>query len=150
NRYILANTSNHNITCQFVANSLLRAGHAGLIAYPEGSENNEQGAAIQGLSRAITEEVTFNNKHVTSLDWVTYPMLRFKDAPKVYIHGLTRTDVPDPQDGAGSRTTGSGEPALAPVAAAVANAFFDATGVRIYEAPMSPARVRAVLKAAGK
>ena len=94
--------------------------------------------------------MTFNNKHVTSLDWVTYPMLRFKDTPKVFIHGLTRTDVPDPNDGPGSRTTGSGEPALAPVAAAVANAFFDATGVRIYEAPMSPARVRATLKAAGK
>src|SRR3954454_10290664 len=136
-------------TGKIVAKTLHVAGDAGLIVYPEGSESNEQGAAVQGLSRAITEEVTFNNKHVTSLDWVTYPMLRFKDAPKVYIHGLTRTDVPDPADGPGSRTTGSGEPALAPVAAAVANAFFDATGVRIYEAPMSPARVRAVLKAGG-
>jgi len=131
------------------AKNLWVAGDAGLIAYPEGSENNEEGAAVQGLSRAVTEEVTFDSKHVTSLDWVTYPMLRFKDAPKVYIHGLSRTDVPDPA-GPGSRTTGSGEPALAPVAAAVANAFFDATGVRIYEAPMSPARVRAVLKAAAK
>ena len=136
-------------TGKIVAKTLHVAGDAGLIVYPEGSENNEQGAAVQGLSRAITEEVTFNNKHVTSLDWVTYPMLRFKDAPKVFIHGLTRTDAPDPA-GPGSRTTGSGEPALAPVAAAVANAFFDATGVRIYEAPMSPARVRATLKAAGK
>jgi CO/xanthine dehydrogenase Mo-binding subunit len=135
-------------TGKIVAKNLWVAGDAGLIAYPEGSENNEEGAAVQGLSRAVTEEVTFNNKQVTSLDWVTYPMLRFKDAPKVYIHGLTRTDVPDPA-GPGSRTTGSGEPALAPVAAAVANAFFDATGVRIYEAPMSPARVRAVLKAGG-
>jgi len=137
-------------TGKIVAKTLHVAGDAGLIVYPEGSENNEEGAAVQGLSRAITEEVTFNNKHVTSLDWVTYPMLRFKDTPKVFIHGLSRTDVPDPADGAGSRTTGSGEPALAPVAAAVANAFFDATGVRIYEAPMSPARVRATLKAAGK
>ncbi len=76
-------------------------------------------------------------------------MIRFKDAPIVHIHGLTRTDVPDPA-GPGSRTTGSGEPALSPVAAAVANAFFDATGVRIFEAPMTPARVRGVLKAAGK
>jgi nicotinate dehydrogenase subunit B len=101
---------------------------------------------MQGLSRALTEEVTFNKSNVTSLDWVTYPMVRFKDAPKVFIHGLTRTDVPDPS-GPGSRTTGSGEPALPPVAPAIANAFFDATGVRIYEAPMSPARVRAVLKA---
>jgi CO/xanthine dehydrogenase Mo-binding subunit len=86
---------------------------------------------------------------VTSLDWVTYPMIRFKDSPKIHIHGLSRTDVPDPA-GPGSRTTGSGEPALSPVPAAVANAFFDATGVRIREAPMTPARVRAVLKAAGK
>jgi CO/xanthine dehydrogenase Mo-binding subunit len=135
-------------TGKIVAKNLWVAGDAGLIAYPEGSENNEQGAAVQGLSRAVTEEVTFNSKQVTSLDWVSYPMLRFKDAPNVFIHGLTRTDVPDPA-GPGSRTTGSGEPALAPVAAAVANAFFDATGVRIYEAPMSPARVRAVLKAGG-
>jgi CO/xanthine dehydrogenase Mo-binding subunit len=134
-------------TGKIVAKTLHVAGDAGLIVYPAGSENNEEGAALQGLSRAVHEEVTFTNKAVTSLDWVTYPMLRFKDAPKVFIHGLTRTDVPDPADGPGSRTTGSGEPALSPIAAAVANAFFDATGVRIREAPMSPARVRAVLKA---
>ena len=135
-------------TGKIVVKTLHVDGDAGLIAYPAGSENNEEGAAMQGLSRALTEEVTFNKSNVTSLDWVTYPMVRFKDAPKVFIHGLTRTDVPDPS-GPGSRTTGSGEPALPPVAPAIANAFFDATGVRIYEAPMSPARVRAVLKAGG-
>ena len=73
------------------------AGDAGLIVYPAGSENNEEGAAMQGLSRALYEEVVFDKKGVTSLDWVTYPMIRFKDAPKVHIHGLTRTDVPDPR-----------------------------------------------------
>jgi CO/xanthine dehydrogenase Mo-binding subunit len=104
---------------------------------------------MQGLSRGLVEAVAFDKKGVTSLDWVTYPMIRFKDAPTIHIHGLSRTDVPDPA-GPGSRTTGSGEPALSPVPAAVANAFFDATGVRIREAPMTPARVRAVLKAAGK
>jgi CO/xanthine dehydrogenase Mo-binding subunit len=93
--------------------------------------------------------VVFDKKGVTSLDWVTYPMIRFKESPMIHIHGLSRTDVPDPA-GPGSRTTGSGEPALSPVPAAVANAFFDATGVRIREAPMTPGRVRAVLKAAGK
>jgi len=135
-------------TGKILTKTLHVAGDAGLIVYPGGSENNEEGAAVQGLSRALVEEVAFNKAGVTSLDWVTYPMLRFKDAPKVFIHGLTRTDVPDP-NGPGSRTTGSGEPALAPVAAAVANAFFDATGARIREAPMTPGRVRAVLKAAG-
>ncbi len=135
-------------TGKIVAKTLHVAGDAGLIVYPGGSENNEEGAAMQGLSRSLFEQVVFNKSNVTSLDWVTYPMVRFKDAPKVYIHGLTRTDVPDPS-GPGSRTTGSGEPALAPVGAAVANAFFDATGARIREAPMSPGRVRAVLKAAG-
>jgi len=135
-------------TGKILTKTLHVAGDAGLIVYPGGSENNEEGAPVQGLSRALVEEVAFNKAGVTSLDWVTYPMLRFKDAPKVFIHGLTRTDVPDP-NGPGSRTTGSGEPALAPVAAAVANAFFDATGARIREAPMTPGRVRAVLKAAG-
>jgi CO/xanthine dehydrogenase Mo-binding subunit len=123
------------------------AGDAGLIVYPAGSENNEEGAAVQGVSRALFEQVNFNGKQVTSLDWVLYPMLRFKDAPAVSIHGLSRTDVPDPS-GHGSATTGSGEPALPPVAPAIANAFFDATGVRIREAPMTPARVRGVLGAA--
>ena len=104
----------------------------------------------QGLSRALHEAVVFDKKAVTSLDWVSYPMIRFKDSPTVHIHGLTRTDVNNDPDGAGSRTTGSGEPALSPVPAAVANAFFDATGLRVREAPMTPARVRAVLKAAGK
>ncbi len=136
-------------TGKIVAKQLHVAGDAGLIAYPEGSENNEMGAAMQGLSRALHEAVVFDKKGVTSLDWVTYPMVRFKDAPMIHIHGLTRTDVPDPA-GPGSRTTGSGEPALSPVPAAVANAFFDATGVRIRQSPMTPGAVRAVLKAAGK
>ena len=136
-------------TGKITAKTLYVAGDAGLIVYPHGSENNEEGAAMQGLSRGLVEQVVFDKKGVTSLDWVSYPMIRFKDAPMIHIHGLSRTDVPDPA-GPGSRTTGSGEPALSPVPAAVANAFFDATGVRIREAPMTPGRVRAVLKAAGK
>ena len=65
--------------------------------------------------------------------------MRFKDHPKVSDAIVQRTDLPP---------TGSGEPPTAPVAAAIANAFFDATGVRIREAPMTPARVRGVLAAA--
>jgi CO/xanthine dehydrogenase Mo-binding subunit len=134
-------------TGKIVVKNLHVAADSGLVVYPAGAENNEEGAAVQGASRALVEEVAFNGKQVTSLDWVTYPMMRFKDAPKVYVHELSRADVPDPS-GPGSRSTGSGEPALPPVAPAIANAFFDATGVRIREAPMTPARVRGVLAAA--
>jgi CO/xanthine dehydrogenase Mo-binding subunit len=127
---------------------------AGFVVYPEGQKNNEEGAAMQGISRSVHEQLSFNKKGVTSLDWVSYPMLRFKDAPKVKIAALQRTDVPINNTttvaAGGSRSTGAGEPGLPPMGGAIANAFFDATGARIYEAPMTPARVRAVLKAAGK
>jgi CO/xanthine dehydrogenase Mo-binding subunit len=126
----------------------------GFVVYPEGVHNNEEGAVMQGISRSVYEQVVFDKQTVTSLDWVTYPMIRFKDAPKVYFQDLSRTDVPQTATStvaaSGSRSTGAGEPGLAPMSAAIANAFFDATGVRIREAPMTPGRVRAVLKAAGK
>jgi len=121
----------------------------GYVVYPEGAKNNEEGAAMQGISRALHEQVNFNTKEVVSTDWVTYPILRFKDAPKITLVELSRTDVPDPT-GSGARTTGAGEPGLVPMAPAIANAFFDATGVRIREAPMTPARVRNWLRAAAK
>jgi CO/xanthine dehydrogenase Mo-binding subunit len=126
----------------------------GFIVFPDGMHSNEEGAIMQGVSRGLLEQVSFDRKAVTSLDWVTYPMIRFKDAPKVTLVANSRTDVPmtDTQTvaAAGSRSTGSGEPGLVPIPAAIANAFFDATGVRIREAPMTPGRVRAVLRAAGK
>ena len=130
------------------------ASDAGLIVYPDGMHNNEEGAIMQGVSRALVEQLVFDTKGVTSLDWVSYPMIRFKEAPKITLEGLQRTDVPISDTtsvaAGGSRSTGSGEPGLVPVLPAIANAFFDATGVRIREAPMTPGRVRAVLAAAGK
>jgi CO/xanthine dehydrogenase Mo-binding subunit len=113
----------------------------GLLVNPELAENQISGAAVHALSRALHEAVQFNRKRVTNLDWSTYPILRFKDAPRVTSVVVQRKEhVP----------LGVGEPPHAPIAAAVANAFFDATGVRIREAPMTPARVRSVLRAAGK
>ncbi|HWE80687.1 MAG TPA: molybdopterin cofactor-binding domain-containing protein, partial [Gaiellaceae bacterium] len=116
------------------------AQNAGLAINPALVENQMSGAMIMGTSRGLFEEITFDKSRVTSLDWVTYPIMRFKDAPKVTTVVVQRTDL---------QSTGSGEPPNCPAAAAVANAFFDATGVRIRQAPMTPARVRAVLKAAG-
>jgi nicotinate dehydrogenase subunit B len=80
--------------------------------------------------------VRFTRVRQTSLDWVSYPILRFKDAPAVTAVIIQRLDQP---------SAGSGEPTTAAVAAAIANAFFDATGVRLYRVPMSPAYVRAAL-----
>jgi CO/xanthine dehydrogenase Mo-binding subunit len=113
---------------------------AGLAVNPGLVENQMTGASIQGLSRILTEEVRFSKSRVTSIDWVTYPILRFKDHPAVTNVLVQRTD---------KLPLGVGEPPITPISAAVANAFFDATGVRIREAPLTPARVRATLKAAG-
>jgi CO/xanthine dehydrogenase Mo-binding subunit len=96
--------------------------------------------AIQGVNKTSNEQVDFNNARVTSLDWVTGPILRFKDSPKVTATVIQRTD---------KVSGGVGETGVPPVPAAIANAFFDATGVRLRESPMTPARVRGVLKAAG-
>ena len=98
------------------------------------------GQPDHGHEPCSVREISFNNKRVTSLDWVSYPLLRFADHPNVNYQVVQRTDL---------QPTGSGEPPHAPVAAAIANAFFDATGLRILEAPMTAARSRAVLKAGG-
>jgi len=113
---------------------------AGLTVYLDGATNQMEGNLVQGISRALYEETAFNTKRQTSLDWVTYPILRFKESPTVVTQIVQRTDL---------APTGSGEPPTCPVPASIANAFFDATGVRLREAPMTPARVRGVLKAAG-
>jgi CO/xanthine dehydrogenase Mo-binding subunit len=94
----------------------------------------------QGAGKILHEELQFSTKRVTSMDWVSYPMLRFKEHPQVTTVVVIRND---------QNPTGSGEPPQVPVGAAVANAFFDATGVRLRTAPFTPARVRAALKAAG-
>ncbi len=110
---------------------------AGLAVYLDGVVNQLEGNLIMGTSRALYEEVAFNRYRSTSLDWSTYPIMRFKDHPAVSTAIVQRADL---------APTGSGEPSQAPIAAAIANAFFDATGVRIREAPMTPGRVRSVLR----
>jgi CO/xanthine dehydrogenase Mo-binding subunit len=109
---------------------------AGLAVYLPGIENQIEGNLIMGASRALLEEVPFNRSRSLALDWVSYPILRFMDAPKVSTRIVQRLDL---------RSTGAGEPTNVPVPAAIANAFFDATGVRIRTAPMTPGRVRATL-----
>jgi nicotinate dehydrogenase subunit B len=151
-------------TGKIVTEHLYIAHNNGFTVNPDLVANQMTGAAIQGLSRALYEEVTFSKERVTSLDWVGYPILRFADSPNVTAILVTPSGgVTVPAGGAGTSViqqnadatskgwlvTGAGEPASVPPAAAVANAFFDATGVRLFQAPMTPGRVRAAMKAAG-
>ena len=107
----------------------------GLMINPDGVMNQVQGNLIQGVSRALFEEVTFDsNGSVTSLDWATYPILRFPDLPELEVVLINRPEVPP---------LGAGEGATIPPAAAIANAIFDAVGVRLREGPFTPKRVLA-------
>jgi nicotinate dehydrogenase subunit B len=84
----------------------------------------------------LKEEVTFDKSHVTSMDWNTYPVVRWPDIPEVEIVLLNRPEIP---------SSGAGEPSSRPTAAAIHNAVFDAAGVRVRRAPLTPATVRAAL-----
>jgi CO/xanthine dehydrogenase Mo-binding subunit len=137
---VIADAQVNKKTGKILLTHLYGAQDSGLTVNPNLVENQMTGNLIQGASRALFEEMQFNKNQITSTDWVTYPIMRFKDAPPVTLTVVQRTDQP---------SLGSGEPVQCPVAGAIANAFFDATGVRITEAPMTPGRVRATLKAAG-
>ena len=109
----------------------------GLIVNPDGVKNQIEGNVVQAISRALMEEVQFDSSGVTSLDWSDYPILRFSDAPEeIAITLLNRPDKP---------MVGAGEATTAPVAAAIANAIFDATGRRLRSLPFTPDRVKAAL-----
>ena len=123
-------------TGAIVATHLYGALDAGLVVNPALVENQISGQLIQAASRTLKEEVTFSKTNVTSLDWNTYPILRFGEHPAVTSIVVQRTD---------QRSTGAGEEIVAAASAAIANAFFDATGVRLREYPLTPARVKAAL-----
>jgi CO/xanthine dehydrogenase Mo-binding subunit len=109
---------------------------AGLAVNPGNIENQISGQLIQTASRMLKEEVLFDTSRVTSLDWSTYPILRFEEAPAVTPIVVQRLE---------ERSTGAGEEVMAAAAAAIANAFFDATGVQMQEYPLTPPRVLARL-----
>jgi CO/xanthine dehydrogenase Mo-binding subunit len=108
----------------------------GLVVNPDALRNQIEGAIVQGLSRAIHEEVQFDRSRVTSVDWASYPILRFSEAPSIEVILIGRPDQP---------LWGAGEASIVPVAAALGNALFDATGVRLRRVPFTPARVKEAL-----
>jgi CO/xanthine dehydrogenase Mo-binding subunit len=112
---------------------------AGPISNPDGLRNQAEGGALQGMSRALGEEVTWDDQKVTSFDWRTYHSLPLGFAiPKVECVLVNRPD---------EEATGAGETAITVVPAAIGNAIFDATGVRIRQIPYTPERVKAALAA---
>ena len=91
---------------------------------------------IQSLSRALKEEVKFDEYRVTSVDWDSYPILTFSEVPEVEVVLINRPEQP---------ALGAGEPAQITTAAAVANAIFDATGARIRQIPFTAQRVKTAI-----
>jgi CO/xanthine dehydrogenase Mo-binding subunit len=114
---------------------------AGPISNPDGLKNQAEGGALQGMSRALLEEVTWDDQKITSIDWRTYRTLPLGfPIPKVDCVLLNRPD---------EEATGAGETAITVIAAAIGNAVFDATGARLRQIPFTPERVKAALSARG-
>ena len=108
----------------------------GLIINPDGLRNQIEGNVIQSTSRALCEEVIFDESRITSVDWDSYPILQFSKVPDVEVVLINHPD---------QRAVGAGEPATITTAAAIANAIFDATGARVRQIPFTPQRIRAAL-----
>jgi nicotinate dehydrogenase subunit B len=110
---------------------------SGLMINPDGVRHQIHGNVIQSTSRALMEEVSFDRTSVISREWGAYPIIKFADIPKIDVLMLARPDQPP---------LGVGESASVPSAAAIANAIFDATGVRFRELPFTPERILAGLR----
>ncbi len=134
-------------TGDLAATRFVVAVDVGPISSPDGVKNQIEGGVLQGLSRAVGEEVTWDSEKVTSVDWAMYKSLFLPawDHPRYAVGSqiptieavlINRPDV---------EAMGAGETAITIVAAAVGNAIFDATGVRLREVPFTPERVRAAL-----
>ena len=125
---------------------LVCAHDCGLVINPQGLSHTVECGMLHGLSRALWEEVRFDGEKVTSVDWASHPSLRHSDTPEkidvVLVNGdpsPNRADLPP---------YGAGEASHKPLIAAVANAVYDATGVRLRRPPFRKERVLAALRAA--
>ena len=129
----------HRDTGRIWVKKLVIANDCGLIVNPIGVRAAMEGQIMQGISRALYEEVHFDKNRVTSVDWNSYRIANLDDLPgQVEIVLLNRPDKP---------IGGAGEPAIVCFPAAIANAVFDATGVRIRRYPLLPSRVKKALTA---
>ena len=112
------------------------AADAGLIINPNGLTSQIEGGIVQSVSWTLKEEVRFDRSGILTRDWASYPILTIPEAPKVEVELINRPN---------ERPLGAGEGSQGPAVAAVANAFANATGKRIRDLPLNPARVKAAL-----
>jgi len=105
----------------------------GQVVNPDGVKNQIEGGLIQSLSWTLKEEVKFDQHQILSQDWASYPILTFSEVPNVQVELIDRPGMP---------FLGTGEAAQGPTAAAVANAVFQAVGVRYRRLPLTPDRVK--------
>ena len=111
----------------------------GQIINPDGLRNQIEGNVVQTVSRTLVEELKFNRSTVTSIDWLTYPILTFPNVPEVVIELIDRPN---------EKPWGAGEPSAAVIPSAISNAVFDATGVRMRSVPYTSEKVKAALREA--
>jgi nicotinate dehydrogenase subunit B len=134
---VVAEVDIDRTTGKIWARKMTVAHDCGQIINPDGLVKCVEGNIVQGVSRALWEEVTFDRNTVTSVDWITYPILDITETPgQVDVVLINHPEI---------APSGAGEPSIRPVAAAIANAIFDATGVRIRRVPFSPDRVKAAV-----
>jgi CO/xanthine dehydrogenase Mo-binding subunit len=117
------------------------AADSGPISNPDGLRNQVEGGVLQGASRALGEQITWDDRQVTSIDWLTYNSLSLGiPVPSIETVLINRTS---------GKAMGAGETAITLAAAAIGNAIFDATGARLREVPFTPDRVKAALSSRG-
>ena len=109
---------------------------AGLVVNPDGLLNQIEGGIVQAVSWTLIEEVKWDENQVLTRDWESYPILSFSEVPAIEVALLDADDRP---------SSGVGECAAGPTAAAIGNALFDALGVRVRELPLTPERIAAAM-----
>jgi len=134
---VVAELDVYQDTGRIIVKRLVIANDSGPISNPDGLKNQLEGGALHGLSRTMSEEVTWDDQKVTSIDWRTYrPLPVGAEIPKIETVLINRPDA---------RAMGAGETSVTVVAAAIGNAVFDATGTRLRQVPFTPERVKAEL-----
>lgn len=123
---------------QIQVERVVAAQDMGVVVNPDGARMQMEGCITMGLGYVLTEELRFKGGEVLDQGFGTYELPRFSMLPRIETV-LVKNDEVEPQ--------GAGEPAIVPLDGAVANALYDATGVRLYRLPLTPARVKAALNA---